>query len=110
MACHPERYPYELITASKRFAINVVPEGDKILLKTFAKGHGPDADPFVALACETLDGIPVLKDAIGAASFKLVGEAKPGDHALLFGEVLSGIEFDHSRKPWVHLRKSALNY
>jgi flavin reductase (DIM6/NTAB) family NADH-FMN oxidoreductase RutF len=110
VACHPDRYPYQLISSSKRFALNVIPEGDQILLKAFAKGHGPETDPFAAIAHDTLDGLPILKDAIGAATFELISESKPGDHVLLFGQAREGVLFDEGRKPWVHTRKSALNY
>jgi len=110
VACHPERYPYQLIQKSRRFALNLIPDGDQILLKTFAKGHGPETDPFVGIAHELIDGIPILKDAIGATLFDLVSEAKPGDHLLLFGAARKGVLFQDTAKAWVHVRKSALNY
>lgn len=110
VACHPERYPYQLIQKSKRFALNLIPEGDQVLLKTFAKGHGPDSDPFANVAHEFIDGLPILKNAIGAATFELVSETKPGDHILLFGAARKGTLFQADAKAWVHVRKSALNY
>lgn len=110
VACHPERYPYQLIQKSKRFALNLIPEGDQVLLKTFAKGHGPDSDPFASVEHEFIDGLPILKNAIGAATFELVSETKPGDHILLFGAARKGTLFQTDAKAWVHVRKSALNY
>lgn len=110
VACHPGRYPYELISKSKKFAINVIPEGDSILMKTFAKGHGPDENPFSDVGHELIEGVPVLKDALGAAVFEMTDEATPGDHAVLFGKALDGALFDETKKPWVHVRKSALSY
>jgi flavin reductase (DIM6/NTAB) family NADH-FMN oxidoreductase RutF len=110
IACHPARPPYTLIQKSGRFGLNLIPENDKILLKTFAKGHGPDEDPFASVSYEEVDGVVLLKDALGGAVFKVVSEFKPGDHSLFFGEALSGKIFDTHAKPWVHTRKSALNY
>lgn len=110
IAVHPDRYPYSLISKSKRFALNVVPENDEILLKTFAKGHGPETDPISGVDHEYFQGMPLLKDAIGGAVFEVVSEIKPGDHAIVFGRALDGKIFHADKKPWVHVRKSAKNY
>lgn len=110
IAVHPDRYPYSLIEKSKRFALNIVPEGDEILLKTFAKGHGPESDPIATVEHSTFQGLPLLKDAVGGAVFEVVGEVKPGDHAIVFGKALDGIIFHADKRPRVHVRKSAKNY
>ncbi|MCP5465045.1 MAG: flavin reductase family protein [Deltaproteobacteria bacterium] len=110
IACHPDRYPYSMIKESKKFAINIIPEGDSILMKTFAKGHGPDEDPMASVSLDIIEGVPTLKDAIGAGVFELVDEANPGDHAVLFGKAIGGILHDENLKPWVHVRKSAMSY
>ena len=110
IACHPERYPYTLIKKSQRFGLNVIPEGDKVLMKTFAKGHGPDEDLIASVAHEMVEGVPLLKDALGSAVCEVSEEIKPGDHAIFYGEVKAGLLFDESAKPWVHIRKSALSY
>lgn len=110
IACHPNRYPYQLIQKSGQFGLNVIAENDKILLKTFAKGHGPEEDPLASVSYEEFGGVALLKDALGGAAFKVVSEFKPGDHSLFFGEAVSGKIFDSHAKAWVHTRKSALNY
>lgn len=110
IACHPDRYPYQLIQKSGFFGLNLIAENDKVLLKTFAKGHGPDEDPLASISYEDVGGVALLKDALGGAVFKVVSEFKPGDHSLFFGEAISGKIFDAQGKPWVHTRKSALNY
>jgi len=110
IACHPDRYPYSIIKKSKKFAINIIPENDKVLMKSFAKGHGPDEDPMASVSLEVCDGLPLLKDAIGSAVCEVINETKPGDHALFFGKPKDGILFDESVSPWVHVRKSALSY
>lgn len=110
IACHPDRYPYSLISKSKKFAINVLPEGDSVLMKAFAKGHGPEDNPFIELDHDLIESVPVLKDALGAAVFEVTEEVCPGDHVVFFGKAVDGTFFDETKKPWVHVRKSALSY
>lgn len=110
VACHPSRYPYQIIKAAKKFALNLIPEGDKILLKTFAKGHGPETNPFENIEHTLLDDVPVLKNAIASVVCEVASETQPGDHVLFFGEVKNGMVFDETKKSWVHLRQSALSY
>lgn len=109
-AVHPERYPYELMSRSKKFGLSLIGENDQILLKKFAKGHGPETDPISEVAFETVADVPLLKDGLGGAVFEIIAEAKPGDHVIVFGRVLDGRLYDAERKPWVHVRKSAKNY
>lgn len=110
IACHPQRYPYGLIAGSRKFGLNIISEGDRILLKTFAKGHGPEEDPLASVDVEMREGIPLLKNALVGAVCLVVGETKPGDHVLFFGKPIAGIVFDERAKPWVHVRKSATTY
>lgn len=110
VACHPERFPYQLIRHSKKFGLSILPDGDKVLLKTFAKGYGPDEDPLLSMATHEVLGVPLLKDALAGAVFEVVGETRPGDHAVFFGKALDGAVFDETLKPWIHVRSNALNY
>lgn len=110
IACHPDRYPYQIIKGSGRFGISIIPEGDKILMKTFTKGHGPDEDPFQGMDVEEIDGVPLLKNSLGAAVCEVVSEAKPGDHVVFFGKPINGTFYQPEAKPWVHVRKHALSY
>lgn len=110
VACHPDRYPYSIIKKAKRFAINVIPDSDKILIKTFAKGSQPGEDLFAGIAHDMVQGVPLLRDAIGSAVCDVVSEVKPGDHAVFFGEAIDGRLFDAELKPSIHVRRSALSY
>lgn len=110
IACHPQRYPFQLISKTKKFGLSIIPESDKILMKMFAKGHGPDEDPLASVAAHVIDGVPLLKDSIGGAVFDVVQETTPGDHAIFFGKPKDGVLFDADLRPWVHIRKSAKNY
>jgi len=110
VACHPERYPYKLISKSQKFGLSILPENDKVLVKKFAKGHGPEEDLLASVSMTVIDGIPLLKDALGAAVFEVVSEEQPGDHVLFIGKAVNGVLFDGDLQPWVHVRSSALNY
>lgn len=110
IACHPGRYPYHIIRDSKKFGLSVIPEGDKILMKTFAKGHGPEEDLIATVDFQDVNGVPLLKDSLGGAVFEVVNEIKPGDHAIFYGTAIAGALFSADAKPWVHVRKSALSY
>lgn len=110
IAVHPDRFPYTLMKESKKFAINIIPEGDKVLMKTFAKGHGPDEDLVGTVDFEDCNGVPILKDAIGSAVCEIVSETQPGDHMIVFGKAVAGNFFQEDAKPWVHTRKSAMSY
>lgn len=110
VACHPDRYPYQLIKKAQRFGLSIIPKNDRILMRTFAKGHGPDDNPLLSVSLEVMHGVPLLKDALGGIAFDVVEEVKPGDHVLFIGKPVDGVLFDSDVKPWVHVRTSALNY
>lgn len=110
IACHPGRYPYQLIKPSARFGLNLIPENDKILIKKFARGHGPDEDPIAEVSFTEVNGVPLLSDAIGGAVFSVVSESRPGDHVIIFGEANAGRLWHDAAKPWIHVRQSALGY
>ncbi len=110
VACQNGRYAGDLIKKAQTLAINVLPDSDKVLLKTFAKGHGPDTDPFAGLGFEDYEGIPLLKDAIGAVVLKVADQKIIGDHEIFYGAPVYGTSFDSELRPWVHVRKSAEHY
>lgn len=110
VAMQKDRYPYELMQASKRFAINIIPEHDNALIKAFVKGHGPDEDPFQDIEFEILEDVPVLKHALGGVVCEVVEEIEPGDHVIVFGKPIAGKMWDENLKPKIHIRKSAGHY
>lgn len=110
VACHPDRYPFQIIKKTGKFAINVIPETDKLLVKTFGKGSQAGDDLFAGIAHEMVEGVPLLKDAIGSAVCRVTAETKPGDHVVFFGEAFAGKMFEAGLNPWIHVRKSALSY
>ena len=110
VACHPARYPYQLMRESHRFGISLIPDDDKILMKKFAKGHGPEEDLIMDIEHEDVEGVPLLKNSLGGAAFEIVEVVQPGDHMVVFGQVLDGKSYQSEKQPWVHIRKHALTY
>lgn len=82
----------ELIRASKRLAISVVPHDDKTLMKRYARGIKEGEDPFAGVATQkTSSGIPVLADALAWFEAEVIHACDfGGDHELLVAKVTDG--------------------
>lgn len=111
LAIKPGRPAYELIKAGKPFAINIVGEHDKTYLKHFWKGYDPANNPFTELA-HTIgqNGGVVLNQAKSAIECRVLSSQKPGDHDIVFAEVLSSYVMNEEARPMVHIRKSGADY
>ncbi|MCB1182511.1 flavin reductase family protein [bacterium] len=111
LAVKPGRPAYDLIKAGRPFSINVVGDHDSSFLRHFWTGYDPDLNPFREIphtveesGTVTLDGAKAVIEA------RLVGSAEPGDHLVVFAEVASSRILNDEAKPFVHLRKSGLEY
>jgi 3-hydroxy-9,10-secoandrosta-1,3,5(10)-triene-9,17-dione monooxygenase reductase component len=82
----------ELIRAGKRFAISVIPQDDKTLMKRYARGVKDGEDPFAGVATQkTASGIPVLSDALAWLEAEVIHSSDfGGDHELLIAKVTDG--------------------
>lgn len=111
MAIKPGRPAYDLIKAGRPFAINIVGDQDKTYLKHFWKGYDPDQNPFNELHwVKGEHGGVILNQAKSALECKLVSSVTPGDHEVIFAEVLSSYIMDEVSKPMTHIRKSGASY
>lgn len=111
IAVKPGRPAYDLIKAGKTFAINVVGDHDKVYLKHFWKGYDPAQNPFHELPIERGEnGGILLKQAKSAIECRLISSVSPGDHEVVFAEVLSSYVMDEASKPMTHVRKSGASY
>ena len=105
------RFLLDWIAESGRFALAQLREGDRALLKHFARGFEPEADAFEGL--DLLDnpvGGPVPASALSWLDLELVGNFDAGDHRLLLGRVVDGAVLDREAGPAIHVRKSGLHY
>ncbi|MGE3609844.1 MAG: flavin reductase family protein [Bacteriovoracaceae bacterium] len=111
LAIRPGRPAYDLIKSGKIFAINVVGDHDKSFLKHFWKGYDPNSNPFDELPFElTQNGAVILNQAKSAMECVLKTSTSPGDHDIIFAEVLGSYVLNEEAKPMTHVRKSGANY
>ncbi len=111
LAIKPGRPAYDLIKAGKIFGVNIVGDHDKSFLKHFWKGYDPENNPFSSLDHFTgQNGGVILRQAKSALECRLMNSAQPGDHEVIFAEVLSSYVMSEEAKPMVHIRKSGADY
>lgn len=110
LAIRPGRPCYDLIHATGRLCINVVGHKNGGMMKPF---WSPDSgtDPFAGLEwSRTERGNIVLASALATLECELRSAVTPGDHELLFVEVVEGHMLQPDDKPLSHVRKSGLGY
>lgn len=91
------------------FALNVLGENNKELIKHFARGFEPnDTGAFAGVDYDG-DGPPVLRAAVGHLLCKVTGYMDSPDHRIFLARVLDGTLRTDDR-PAVHIRRSGLRY
>jgi flavin reductase (DIM6/NTAB) family NADH-FMN oxidoreductase RutF len=101
---------YEAIKSHGRFCVNVIGAKNGGVMKPF---WNPDStpDPFAGLEQETTArGNVVLKNALAAFECELRASIAPGDHEIIYAEVVEGHLIQGEDKPLTHVRKSGLSY
>ncbi|MCP4757536.1 MAG: flavin reductase family protein [Proteobacteria bacterium] len=111
LAVKPGRPAYGRIMDGKVFSVNVVGEHDSSYMKRFWHGYDPDDNPFDTLETERgrYGGI-ILKAAKSTLECKRRSSARPGDHEVVFAEVLGDTIRHHESRPLVHIRESGTSY
>lgn len=110
ISIRPGRPCYEAIKASGRFCVNVIGQKNGGVMKPFWNPDG-NPDPFSGLDfTETPLGNIVLKNALAAMECEVRASINPGDHEILFAEVVQGHLLQPEDKPLTHVRKSGLVY
>ena len=100
---------YEHIMAGKPFAINIVGEHETQYMRHFWKSY--EESPFGEIPHEVnAEGGLLIKGAKSAITCKMISKTQPGDHEVVFAEVLASNVFEDEAKPKVHIRKSGLDY
>lgn len=90
------------------FVLNIVGENTGPMFKHFGKGFAPAEPAFEGLSVEADPNGVILADAIAHVSCCVADKFDAGDHWLYVGRVATGRATD--AKPYVHLRKSGLDY
>ncbi|MEM6568704.1 MAG: flavin reductase family protein [Planctomycetota bacterium] len=109
VAISTEREHLDAVRASGRFAVSILGDGDKGLMKPFFK-KPEDGSPFDDVAHGAgPGGTPVLEDALSWVECRVAGEHHAGDHVVVFGVVEAG-ERRRDGEPMIHVRKNGLRY
>ena len=109
LAIKNRRVCYPFISQGGIFTVNIVGDGRADYLKHFWKGY--DTSPFENIDHEiTQEKGLVIKDARSAMVCRKVSQVRPGDHEIIFAEVLNSYVFNSSATSKVHMRKTGLTY
>jgi len=111
VAIGKERPIGQLIRATRKFALSVVPDNDTTLMKRYARGIKPGEDPFAGVETLTTPlGVPALKAAIAWLECQLLEDVDFGaDHDLFVAEIVGGA-LQHPGHAFVHQRGSGFHY
>jgi flavin reductase (DIM6/NTAB) family NADH-FMN oxidoreductase RutF len=110
LAIRPGRPCYDLIHETRRLCINIVGHKNGGMMKPF---WSPEAgsDAFAGLEwSRTERGNILLASALAVLECELRASIAPGDHEILFAEVVAGRVLQPEDKPLSHVRKSGLGY
>lgn len=110
IAVKPGRPCHAAIKAHGRFSVHVVGQSNGGLMKPFwSLKEG--VDPFAGLEQEvTSRGNVLLKNALAVLECEARASAAPGDHEIIFAEVVQTHLLQAEDKPLTHVRKSGLSY
>jgi len=88
VAIAPQRYTYELIKNSGMFCVNVLGKDGIEIAKKFGFTSGKETNKFEGIHYKTsLNGLPVLKDALAYFECHVYDSCKAGDHVIFLGEI-----------------------
>jgi len=101
----------ESIRASKQFALSILPDDDKSLMKHYARPIADDADAFAGVnVIDSPSGLPVLADALAWLECRVLSECDFGaDHNLLICQIIAGSILKDG-KPFMHVRGNGFHY
>lgn len=106
-----DRPGYEAITGGKPFAINIVGDHETQYMRHFWSGYDPENSPFKEIDHEVGgQGGLIIKGAKSAIECRFHSKTQPGDHEVIFAEVLDSKVLNEEAKPKVHIRKTGLDY
>ena len=110
IAIRPGRPCYDIIKSHGRFCINVIGQKNGGVLKPFWNPESTP-DPFAELDWYASSrGNILLKTALAALECEVRSSVTPGDHEIVFAEVVDGHLLQAEDKSLTHVRKSGLGY
>ncbi|MDH7576544.1 MAG: flavin reductase family protein [Bacillota bacterium] len=90
----PERFTYELVSASGEFVVSILAADQAEIAQFCGSRSGRDVDKVKALGLKTLPGkavkVPLLADCLANLECRVAATHPAGDHAIFIGEVVGG--------------------
>ena len=101
----------EMIRASQKFSLSIIPEGDTTLMKRYARGVKPGEDAFAGVETLTTPlGIPALRASLAWLDCELMEAVDfGGDHDLFIAEIVGGAVLQPGHA-FMHQRGSGFHY
>ena len=85
----------EEILEAEVFCVNILGEDHLEIGRHFGFTNGKNVNDFNDIELKEMEnGSPVLKNCVAAVECKLVKKVDAGDHMILFGEILNGVDLD----------------
>lgn len=110
LAINRERPITATLDAGEPFVLNLLGEGQKPLLKHFARGFKPDDPAFEGIdTAVAANGSVALTGSIAALECRVEAGVDAGDHRVLVAHVTGGTLREET-PPMVHLRRRADHY
>lgn len=111
VACKEGRPGYERIMAGEVFTVNIVGKHHMDYLKHFWSGYGPEDNPFGEIEHTISEnGGIIFSEAKSCVECRMVSKQTPGDHDIVFAEVIGSYELNPAADVKVHIRKSGMDY
>ena len=109
LAIKPGRPSYEAIVAGKPFTINIVGEHETQYMRHFWSGYKEGTFGEISHRVSERGGI-LINDARSVLECKMILKSRPGDHDIVFAQVLESYIAQGELTSKVHLRKTGLDY
>ena len=105
------RFVTEWVAQTGRFTLNQLAQGQKSLIRHFARGFEPAEDAFAGIALRRTEaGGVALENALAFLDAEVLGGADSGDHRIFVGRVVGGSVLRPEGEPAVHLRRTGFHY
>lgn len=111
IAIKADRPGYESIMSGKPFSVNIVGDHDTQYMRHFWSGYAPGEGPFGEIPHKMSDNGTIMIDgAKSVVECKFVSKAQPGDHEVVFAEVINSHVLNEEAAPKTHVRKNGMDY
>ena len=89
------RKGYEELLETEIFCVNILGDAHLEIARHFGVTDGKNLNNFSDIELKEMEnGSPVLENCVAAIECKLVKKVDAGDHAILFGEIMNGVDLE----------------